>query len=91
MKYKECEKKVRFILIFPLIITKCKDGENTKDWKRYNSYNNVVAKVDVKGGDPSHTAAVQRMQLDDASKNWEMYSNWADSIRSIPDIIKQKV
>lgn len=50
-----------------------------------------MAKVDVEGGGLSHSAALQRMQLDDASKNWEMYSNWADSIRSFPKIIKQKV
>ncbi|XP_078809266.1 complement component C7 isoform X4 [Oryzias latipes] len=90
-KFHECEKKVRFILIFPLIITKCKKGDKTTITPRGYSTNNVVAKVDVEGGGLSHSAALQRMQLDDASKNWEMYSNWADSIRSFPKIIKQKL
>lgn len=43
------------------------------------------------GGGPAHIAALENMQLADLDRNWEMYSNWADSIRSFPVIIKQKV
>lgn len=50
-----------------------------------------MAKVDVEGGGISHIAALKRMELDDQSKNWEMYSNWADSVRSFPQVVKQKV
>lgn len=50
-----------------------------------------MAKVEVEGGGLSHIAALKRIQLDDQSKNWEMYSNWADSVQSFPHVIKQKV
>lgn len=52
---------------------------------------NVVNKVDVEGGDIKHIAALKTMQLSDPAKNWETYSNWADSIRSFPQITNQKV
>lgn len=52
---------------------------------------NAVNKVFVVGGDIKHIAALETMQLDDTAKNWEIYSNWADSIRSFPKITKQKV
>uniref|UniRef100_A0A667XH33 Complement component C7 n=1 Tax=Myripristis murdjan TaxID=586833 RepID=A0A667XH33_9TELE len=53
--------------------------------------NNIVRKVNVDGGSTQHIAALLNMNLDDADKNQEMYSNWADSIRSFPDVIKQKL
>lgn len=50
-----------------------------------------MQKVAVKGGDVSHTAALERINLDYPDRNWEMYSNWADSVGSFPQVIKQKV
>lgn len=50
-----------------------------------------MARVDVDGGGVQHIAGLQTMSLDDPNKNWEMYSNWADSVRSFPKVIKQKV
>lgn len=47
--------------------------------------------MDVKGGGIQHIAALQAMQLSDPGKNWEKYSNWADSVRSFPTVTKQKV
>lgn len=43
------------------------------------------------GGGVQHIAGLKTMSLDDPDKNWEMYSNWADSVRSFPQVIKQKV
>jgi len=50
-----------------------------------------VDKVDVEGGGVSHIAALERLELSDPNKNSEMYSNWAESVRSFPQVIKQKV
>ena len=52
---------------------------------------NEVPRVHINGGAPAHTAALQTMDLSTPEKNWEMYSNWADSIRSFPEVTKQKV
>lgn len=56
-----------------------------------SSSSDQVKRVDVEGGSIQHNAALKTMQLDDQNKNWEMYSNWADSIRHFPQVIKQKV
>lgn len=50
-----------------------------------------MEKVDVEGGSVAHMAAMATMNLDDPNRNWEMYSNWADSVRSFPQVTKQKV
>lgn len=47
--------------------------------------------VDVLGGSVQHIAALKAMDLDQPDENWEMYSNWADSIRSFPQVIKKTV
>uniref|UniRef100_A0A7N6A733 Complement component C7 n=1 Tax=Anabas testudineus TaxID=64144 RepID=A0A7N6A733_ANATE len=52
---------------------------------------NEVNKVYVDGGDVKHIAALKSMALTDPAKNWEIYSNWADSIRSFPQITNQKL
>lgn len=45
----------------------------------------------VEGGGIQHIAALQAMQLSDPNRNWEIYSNWADSIRLSPVVTKQTV
>lgn len=50
-----------------------------------------MKRVDVEGGGIQHVAALKAMHLSDPNKNWEMYSNWADSVRSFPQVTKQKV
>ncbi len=50
-----------------------------------------MKRVDVVGGDVQFIAPLKRMQTDDPAKNWEVYSNWADSVRSFPKVTKQKV
>ncbi len=45
----------------------------------------------MEGGDLQHIAALKTMEINSENKNWEMYSNWADSVRSLPKVIKQKV
>lgn len=50
-----------------------------------------VKRVDVVGGDVQFIAPLKLMQADNPAKNWEIYSNWADSVRSFPKVTKQKV
>lgn len=55
------------------------------------SNTNHVSRVDVEGGGIEHVNSLKAMQLSDPAKNWQMYSNWADSVRSFPKVIKQQV
>lgn len=59
--------------------------------KIVNRKTNQIRRLDVSGGGVQHIATLKAMQLDDQNTNWEKYSNWADSIRSFPGVIKQKV
>lgn len=47
--------------------------------------------MDVDGGDLPFIAGLKTMDLNNPERNWEIYSNWADSIRSFPQVTKQKV
>ncbi|XP_041856265.1 complement component C7 [Melanotaenia boesemani] len=88
---RECERTKRWILFIPFTVEKCKEkdggGGSTKDFERSNN----VDKVFVDGGSVSHIEALKRMDLKDPKKNWDMYSNWAESVRSFPQIINQKL
>lgn len=46
--------------------------------------------MSVVGGDVKHIAALENIHLNTPENNWEIYSNWADSIRSFPQITKEK-
>lgn len=50
-----------------------------------------MKKVNVLGGDIQFIAGLTNMQLSDPDRNWEMYSNWAESVRYFPDVVKQTV
>uniref|UniRef100_A0A3Q3K8P3 Complement component C7 n=2 Tax=Monopterus albus TaxID=43700 RepID=A0A3Q3K8P3_MONAL len=89
--YQECERTKRWILFFPLTIVNCKSGHHQHTSSGSNARTNQVKKVDVEGGDIQHIAAVKTMQLNNPEKNWEIYSNWAESIRSFPKVTKQKL
>lgn len=52
---------------------------------------NYVSKVEVEGGGVQHIAGLKTMSLEDPDKNWEMFSNWADSVRSFPQVTEKKV
>lgn len=91
LEYRECERTVRFILFFPLKVETCSEHEPETSITRGTETSNNVDKVFVDGGDPSHIEALKTMDLTDPKKNWELYSNWAESVRSFPQIIKQKL
>uniref|UniRef100_A0A3B4ZPD8 Complement component C7-like n=1 Tax=Stegastes partitus TaxID=144197 RepID=A0A3B4ZPD8_9TELE len=75
-KHNECTRTVHRILFFIKFTTEHCDTLN---------------KVDVEGGGISHIAALKAIQLDNPEKNWRMYSNWAESIGSYPQVTKQKL
>lgn len=51
----------------------------------------AVRKVRVEGGAVEFAAGLQNMQPSNPEQNWEIYTNWADSVRSFPGITTQKV
>ncbi|KAM3867454.1 complement component C7 [Diretmus argenteus] len=91
-RYEECERTKRVILLFiPITTEDCKSGgiphrvqhSNTK------SHPPEVRSVKAEGGASQHIAA--NMDITNPAKNWETYSNWAESVRSFPVVIKQKL
>ncbi|XP_037535981.1 complement component C7 [Nematolebias whitei] len=91
MTHHECERTKRWVLFFPITTVHCVNDDYERSRTKGFNHNTNVVQVNVEGGGVSHIAALKRMQLDDPNKNWEMYSNWADSIRSFPQVIKQKL
>ncbi|KAM9857915.1 complement component C7 isoform 2-T2 [Aulostomus maculatus] len=89
--YSECDKTQRWFLIFPISIVRCRSDQHQQSSSSDLSRGTVVEQVDLEGGDVSHIAALKKIQLSNSQKNWEMYSNWADSVRSFPGVIKQKL
>lgn len=90
--YHECEKKKRWILFFPLTIEKCKRDTHYSTSKPIDiNRNNNWNKVTPIGGDPSFVAQLENMQPGNLEKNWELYSNWAESVRYFPRVTKQKL
>ncbi|XP_040898354.1 complement component C7-like [Toxotes jaculatrix] len=90
-RYHECERTKRWILIFPITTEHCRRGQRQQTTYRGSTRRNDMKSVDVEGGDIEHITALKSMQLSDPGRNWEMYSNWADSVRSFPQVIKQKL
>uniref|UniRef100_UPI0037E76B72 complement component C7 n=1 Tax=Semicossyphus pulcher TaxID=241346 RepID=UPI0037E76B72 len=90
-EYNECERTKRWVFIFPITSVKCKKGQSQGSSSSFDRSTSQVNEVNVEGGGVSHIAALKRLQLNDPNRNWEMYSNWADSIRSFPQVIKKKL
>ncbi|XP_074526099.1 complement component C7 isoform X1 [Halichoeres trimaculatus] len=88
-RYNECEKKKRWVLIFPITVVRCKKGHYEHSDSSSDTRTTNLNKVNVEGGGVEHKAALMRLGLDDSSTNWEKYTNWADSIRSFPKVTKK--
>ncbi|KAM3610393.1 uncharacterized protein V6R79_003347 [Siganus canaliculatus] len=90
--YNECDRTKRWVLFFPIIHVKCKSGHSSRSATLADiARRNFFKKAEAKGGGIQHIAAIETMKLGDPNKNWEMYSNWADSVRSFPQITKKKL
>uniref|UniRef100_A0A1A8PNT9 Complement component C7 n=1 Tax=Nothobranchius rachovii TaxID=451742 RepID=A0A1A8PNT9_9TELE len=87
----ECSRTKHWVLFFPITREDCIDDDFDRPKKSGAASQNPIEKVHVEGGGVSHIAALQRVNLDDPNANWEIYSNWAESVRSFPSVIKQKL
>lgn len=88
----ECQRIQRWVLFFRISDREdCWSSTHQRTDSSGSTNSNQMKKVDVEGGGISHIAALTTMQLSDPGKNWELYSNWADSIRSFPQVTKQKL
>ncbi|XP_054467773.1 complement component C7 [Anoplopoma fimbria] len=85
----ECARTKRWVLIFPITHEDCSSEHSDHTTRSGTSRSNNVQKVDVKGGGIEHIAVLQAMELTDPNRNWEMFSNWAESVRYFPDVTKQ--
>uniref|UniRef100_H3C1J3 Complement component C7 n=1 Tax=Tetraodon nigroviridis TaxID=99883 RepID=H3C1J3_TETNG len=90
-EYNECEETKYWILFFSFTRKTCRSGSSNSRFSTGTRSGNHLSRVDVVGGGVQHSAALSTMSLDDPNKNWEMYSNWADSVRSFPQVTKQKL
>ncbi|XP_068460681.1 complement component C7 [Clinocottus analis] len=84
-----CEKTERWLLIFPIKHVDCKRAQHDATSHRDTSRSNNVKKVNAQGGDVQHIAALASVRLSDPDRNWEMYSNWAESVKLFPDVTNQ--
>ncbi|XP_070759916.1 complement component C7 [Enoplosus armatus] len=88
-KYDECTRTKRWIFIFPFIHEDCQHDEREQSSSRDYERRAQSLVVKVRGGGIEHQLV--NMQPANADKNWEMYSNWAESVQSFPEVVKQKL
>ncbi|XP_053180956.1 complement component C7 [Scomber japonicus] len=91
LQYNECERTRRWFLIFPITHVDCCQGQSGYSKPRGAQTIKHVHKVDVDGGDLPFIAGLKTMDFNNPERNWEIYSNWADSIQSFPQVTKQKL
>ncbi|KAI4820257.1 hypothetical protein KUCAC02_028241 [Chaenocephalus aceratus] len=89
-QYEECERTKRWFLIFPITHVSCESGTSNITPESVDiTRTSNVPKVDVKGGGSEQTAALMLIQPSSPDSNWEVYSNWVESIGSFPDVMKK--
>lgn len=90
--HNECEKTVRFFLIFPITHESC--DKDFKDLSRTpTDFNDTttVGKVTPEGGSATLIAQLQNLRISTPDANWRTYTDWADSVKSFPRVIKPKL
>ncbi|XP_008334267.1 complement component C7 [Cynoglossus semilaevis] len=91
LDHQERTRTKRWVLIFPVYHTSYKKDQYSRPVNREHFQRSQIKKVDVEGGGVEHIEALKTMNINNAERNWEMYSNWADSLRSFPQVTKQKI
>ncbi|XP_033474866.2 complement component C7 [Epinephelus lanceolatus] len=87
---RECVRTQRWILFFRISDrVECTSSQGGYSTSSGNTRRNNIQRVDVQGGGISQVAALKGIQPSDPDKNWERFSNWADSVRSFPQVTKQ--
>ncbi|XP_077874025.1 complement component C7 [Ictidomys tridecemlineatus] len=80
-----------FRFLFESSEQKCKELEDALKLGSGNQ-NNVLRGVPfVRGGGPGFIAGLSFLQLDNPAGNKRRYSDWAESVTSLPQVIKQKL
>ncbi|KAF3851218.1 hypothetical protein F7725_012990 [Dissostichus mawsoni] len=88
--YDECARTKRWVFIFPITHVYCKRGQTQIPLSKSDtSRMSTVKDVDVQGGGIQQIAALMLIQPSSPDRNWEMYSNWAESVGSFPKVMKQ--
>ncbi|KAJ7993616.1 hypothetical protein DPEC_G00256480 [Dallia pectoralis] len=91
--YSECTKTKHWFLFISWTTEKCKSGEREKTFDRPPSIKKqaAVAKVDLDGGSSANIAGLKSINPNNPTNNWNMFTNWAESVRTFPAVIKQKI
>ncbi|XP_028270432.1 complement component C7 [Parambassis ranga] len=89
----ECEKVKRWFLFFPIYTENCiNDGSSSSSTDRKGNVQPVTdIKANAEGGDTSKIAALNNIKPNDLEKNWQLYSDWAESVGSFPHVTEQKL
>uniref|UniRef100_A0AAY5KLV0 Complement component C7 n=1 Tax=Esox lucius TaxID=8010 RepID=A0AAY5KLV0_ESOLU len=92
-KYNECTSTKHWFLFFSWTTETCTKDERELTLPRPPSINRVdaVADVDLEGGSNANIAALKSLDLTNPSGNWNLFKNWAESVRTFPTVIKQKI
>lgn len=91
-QHNECEKTKRYFLIFPITHVSCDD--DFKDLSRQPevySQSSSIGKVYTHGGNDGLGLQLEKMNVNTPDDNWRVYTDWADSVRSFPKVIHQKL
>lgn len=91
LEYRECDRTEHWFLFFPIIKEDCTHGSSSSSSNRATTRFNTRPNVNVNGGSLQNIAALQTMDFSNPGKNWEMYTNWAESVRSFPQVTKRKL
>uniref|UniRef100_A0A3B4ATH6 Complement component C7 n=1 Tax=Periophthalmus magnuspinnatus TaxID=409849 RepID=A0A3B4ATH6_9GOBI len=92
LHYRVCEKVKRFILFIPITHESCDgDYKNLDRTPEISNKTSFVHRVTAEGGGDALIAQLQNMAISTPEANWRAYTNWADSLRSFPKVIKSKL
>ncbi|KAG7271227.1 hypothetical protein CRUP_038674 [Coryphaenoides rupestris] len=88
--YNECEKPIEFVLFIPLNRETCSRDSGSSQQKTHTTDNQpIIVKTDVKGG--LHHGGLYNLDMSNAPRNWKAYTDWADSLTSVPEVTEQKL
>ncbi|XP_029999503.1 complement component C7 isoform X3 [Sphaeramia orbicularis] len=93
LNYQQCDRtEHQFLFFFKVTSEDCKHGSSRSSSHRgIKNRSNIRPNVNIAGGSLQNIAALQAMDFSNPEQNWEMYTNWAESVRSFPQVTKQKL
>uniref|UniRef100_A0A8C5N8Q3 Complement component C7 n=1 Tax=Gouania willdenowi TaxID=441366 RepID=A0A8C5N8Q3_GOUWI len=91
IEYQRCWRKVKRRLFRKKITITCEKLTSSLSSNDKGGENKFHIKTNTVGGDPSLTAALSVLDLENPETNGENYDNWASSVKDYPDVIAQKL